>query len=88
MKLLTKYMIKNHSRLVFITLAIGICIFILIDSIEKADIFMASRKPFAYALEYYFLKLPFIVSQTLPSIFLLASVIFPRNAISPFVRSV
>ena len=37
---------------------------------------MASRKPFAYALEYYFLKLPFIVSQTLPSIFLLASVIF------------
>ncbi len=76
MKLLTKYMIKNHSRLVFITLAIGICIFILIDLIEKADIFMASRKPFAYALEYYFLKLPFIVSQTLPSIFLLASVIF------------
>ena len=43
MKLLTKYMIKNHSRLVFITLAIGICIFILIDLIEKADIFVMKR---------------------------------------------
>ncbi len=76
MKLLTKYMIKNHSRLVFMTLAIGISIFILIDLIEKADIFMASKKPLIYALEYYFLKLPFIVSQTLPAVFLLASVIF------------
>ena len=76
MKLLTKYIIKNHTRLIFMTLAIGICIFILIDLIEKADIFMASRKPLMYALQYYFLKLPFIVSQTLPSIFLLSSVIF------------
>lgn len=76
MKILTKYMIKNHSRLVIMTLAIGISIFILIDLIEKADIFMASKKPLLYALEYYFLKLPFIVSQTLPAVFLLASVIF------------
>lgn len=76
MKLLTKYIIKNHTRLMFMTLAIGVCIFILIDLIEKADIFMASRKPLFYALQYYFLKLPFIISQTLPSIFLLSSVIF------------
>lgn len=76
MKLLTKYMIKSHTRLLFMTLAIGVCIFILIDLIEKADIFMGSRKPLLYALEYYCLKMPFIVSQTLPSIFLLSSVIF------------
>lgn len=76
MKLLTKYMIKNHTRLILMTLAIGISIFILIDLIEKADIFMASKKPLMYALEYYVLKLPFIVSQTLPAVFLLASVIF------------
>lgn len=76
MKLLTKYMIKNHTRLIFMTLAIGISIFILIDLIEKADIFMASKKPIKYALEYYVLKLPFIISQTLPAVFLLASVIF------------
>ncbi len=82
MKLLTKYIIKNHTRLIFMTLAIGICIYILIDLIEKADIFMASKRPLYYALEYYFLKLPFIVSQTLPSIFLLSSVIFLSIMIS------
>lgn len=76
MKLLTKYIIKNHTRLVLMTIAISISIFILIDLIEKADIFMASQKPFLYAVEYYILKLPFIVSQTLPAVFLLASVIF------------
>lgn len=76
MKLLTKYIIKSHTRLLLMTLAIGICIYILIDLIEKADIFMGSRKPLMYALEYYALKLPFIISQTLPSIFLLSSVIF------------
>ena len=76
MKLLTKYIFKNHTRLILMTLGIGVSLFILIDLIEKADIFMASKKPMLYALEYYVLKMPFIVSQILPSVFLLASVIF------------
>lgn len=76
MNLLTKYIFKNHTRLIFMTLGIGVSLFILIDLIEKADIFMGSKKPLIYALEYYILKLPFIVSQILPSVFLLASVIF------------
>jgi len=75
MKLLSKYMVKNHSYFLLVTLAIGIGIFIIIDLIERADAFLAIEGGAGFIIPFYLAKLPGIVSQILPAVFLLASVI-------------
>ena len=50
MKLLTKYIIKNHTRLIFMTLAIGICIFIFTNF---AFHFFAVFGDFPFADDYF-----------------------------------
>lgn len=75
MSILSKYIIKNHTMFMFLTLGIGIAIYIIIDLIEKADIFLAYEGGAAFILPYYIAKLPGILSQILPAVFLLASVV-------------
>lgn len=75
MTILSKYVIKNHTSFMLLTLGLGIAIFIIIDLIERADIFLTYEGGGAYILPYYLLKLPGIISQILPAVFLLATVI-------------
>ena len=75
MSILSKYIIKNHSYLLFMTLGIGISIFIIIDLVERADVFLATEGGAVFIIPFYLAKLPGIISQILPVTFLLASVI-------------
>ena len=75
MSILSKYMVKNHSYFLLITLGIGVGIFVIIDLIERADYFLAIEGGASFIIPFYFAKLPGIISQILPAVFLLASVI-------------
>ncbi len=75
MTILNKYIIKQHSLLLLITLGIGLGIFVIIDLIERADIFLSTEDGASFIIPYYLAKLPGIISQILPAVFLLSSVI-------------
>lgn len=75
MSLLFRYIFKNHFRLVCMTLAVGLGIFILTDLVENADAFFAVDNSIKLIVQFYFARIPSIISQILPAVFLLASVI-------------
>ncbi len=75
MTILTKYIVKQHSLLLLMTLGIGIGIYLIIDFVEKADSFLEFEGGASHIIPYYLAKLPGIISQILPAVFLLACVI-------------
>ncbi len=75
MSILSKYIIKQHTLLLAITLGIGLGIFIVIDLVERADAFLETENGISFIIPYYLAKLPGIISQILPAVFLLSSVI-------------
>ncbi len=75
MSILSKYIIKNHTYLLFTVLGIGLGIFIIIDLVERADVFLAVEGGASQIIPFYIARLPGIFSQILPAVFLLASVI-------------
>ncbi len=70
-----RYMFRQNALLLLSTLMIGVGIYLLTEVVERADTFAASDAGFWLAAEYFFVKTPLIISQILPAVFLLASVI-------------
>ena len=75
MSILSRYIVKNHTYFLMMTLGIGIGIFIVIDLIERSDTFFAFEGGGAFIIPFYLAKMPGIISQILPAVFLLASVV-------------
>ncbi|MBO4317989.1 MAG: LptF/LptG family permease [Mailhella sp.] len=75
MSVLSRYIFRNHARLMFLTIGIGIALFILTDLLEKIDTLSESGLPMSYAVLYFAARIPGILAQILPAVFLLASVI-------------
>lgn len=75
MSLLFRYILKFHTRLLLMTLFVSISIFVLMDLIDKVDIFAAADGWLKLLLLYYVTKMPSIISQILPAVFLFASII-------------
>lgn len=75
MKLLDRYLISQYARY-FLTLNVAfVALYLLIDFFEKIDDFQEHGKSIGLALEYFALKLPFIVDQLSPILILLSGVI-------------
>ena len=72
MSLLTRYLIRNNIFLLFCILLIGTGLYVLTDLFERLDHFMDSGIGLSGVLWYYVVKLPVIIGQIMPAVFLLS----------------
>ncbi|WP_018125232.1 LptF/LptG family permease [Desulfovibrio oxyclinae] len=72
---LAGYMVKQNLFLLFMCLAVGIGIYLLIDTFDRLDDFLEAGLGAETILYYFAVKLPVIVSQILPAVFLLSVVV-------------
>lgn len=75
MSLLFRYLLKNNTKILFLTLAVGLGIYILTDLFERLDTFIEAHVSTKIILTYFIYKIPFAIVQILPFIFLVSTVI-------------
>lgn len=75
MTLLFRYLVRNNTFILLPTLGVGIGLYLLTDLFERLDNFVEAGVPLKMVLTYFAVKLPLVVSQILPVIFLLSTVI-------------
>lgn len=75
MKLLFRYVFLHHTRLLLLTLSVGIGLYLLTEIVERVDTFVEADSSFSLVAQYYIARLPSIIAQILPAVFLLASVV-------------
>lgn len=72
---LSRYLIRQNLYLMVVCLAVGTCIYLLSDIFDRLDDFIKAGLGAEVILMYFVVKIPMIVSQLMPAIFLLAMVI-------------
>lgn len=75
MTLLTRYLVRNNLFLLFAILLIGTGLYVLTDLFERLDYFIDADFGIFNTLWFYSLKIPFIVGQILPAVFLIAVIV-------------
>ena len=75
MKLLFRYLVRNNAFILLPTLGVGIGLYLLTDLFERLDNFVEAGVPVSMVLLYFAVKTPLVISQILPVIFLLSTVI-------------
>lgn len=75
MSLLTRYLIRQNSFLLFSVLFLGVGLYLLTDIFERIDDFIEAGLGFGMTLGYFAVKIPMIISQILPAVFLLAGIV-------------
>ncbi len=73
--LLFRYLVKGNITLLLPTLAVGIGLYVLTDLFERLDHFMEAGASIGLVATYFLYKMPLVISQILPVIFLLSAVI-------------
>jgi lipopolysaccharide export system permease protein len=72
---LGRYLVQQNLYLMSICLTVGTCIYLLSDVFDRLDDFIKAGLGAETILFYFFVKIPLIVSQLMPAIFLLALVL-------------
>jgi len=72
---LSRYLIRQNLFLMAVCLMAGTCLYLLSDVFDRLDDFIRAGLGAQTILFYFFVKIPLIVSQLLPAIFLLAMVV-------------
>ena len=72
---LSRYLLRQNLYLMGICLAVGTCIYLLSDVFDRLDDFIRAGLGAETILLYFVVKIPMIVSQLMPAIFLLAMVL-------------
>ena len=75
MSLLFRYLTKNNAMILLPTLAVGIGLYVLTALFERLDNFIEAGLSVGMVLTYFVVKMPLVISQILPVIFLLSTVI-------------
>lgn len=75
MSVLNRYLLRRNLFLLFALLAVGAGVYILSDLFQRIDVFLDADGAFGLIALYYLIKLPLIISQILPAVFLLAMVV-------------
>ncbi len=73
--LLFRYLVRGNILLLLPTLAVGVGLYVLTDLFERLDNFMDAGVGIGVVATYFAVKLPLVISQILPVIFLLSTVI-------------
>ena len=72
---LSRYLLRQNLYLMGLCLAVGTCIYLLSDIFDRLDDFIRAGLGAETILLYFVVKVPMIVSQLMPAIFLLAMVL-------------
>lgn len=75
MSLLTRYLLRQNLFLIVIILLISTGLYVLTDMFERLDNFLESGAGLGFILLFFSLKIPTIISQTLPAVFMIAVVV-------------
>lgn len=76
MKLLDRYMLKQYLRSFLFIMLTFVCIFLLVDLVQKIAQFLDNKLSFAEVLHYYWLMIPWMLHWCFPVSALLAVVFF------------
>ena len=75
MKIVDRYMVTEYLRnLLFITLSF-LSLFLIIDFFEKIRMFLSNHATFAQMGSYFLFRIPMVISQILPAVVLLTSLV-------------
>ncbi|MFW6005296.1 MAG: LptF/LptG family permease [Desulfonatronovibrionaceae bacterium] len=72
MSILNWYLLRQNILFILIILFSGMGIYLIVDFVTRMDSVVGSGVPVSVALKYFALKIPLIVSQIMPAIFMLA----------------
>ncbi len=75
MTLLARYLTRNNAFLIMCMLGAGVGIYLLVDIFDRMDNFLEAGLGAGDIVMYFLYKIPMIISQILPAIFLLALVV-------------
>ena len=75
MSLLFRYIFLRHARLLLLIMGLGMGLYLLTDIVERVDIFIDAGSGLGLILQYFGVRLPSILAQILPAVFLLATVV-------------
>lgn len=75
MSKLFRYIVRNNVMFLLPGLGMGMGIYVITDLFEKLDNFIDAKLPISLVLSYFLYKTPLIISQILPVVFLLATVV-------------
>lgn len=75
MTLLFRYLVRNNALILLPTLGVGIGMYLLTDLFERLENFIEAGVSAKMAIIYFVVKIPLVISQILPVIFLLSTVI-------------
>lgn len=75
MTLLTRYLIRNNLFLLLSILLIGTGLYVLTDLFDRLEHFLDAGLSVTVILLYYLVKIPLIISQILPAVFLIAVIV-------------
>lgn len=75
MRMLTWYLLRNNLFLLFSILLIGTGLYVLTDLFERLDHFIDASFGLTSILFFYAIKVPFIMGQILPAVFLIAVIV-------------
>ncbi|WP_027182034.1 LPS export ABC transporter permease LptG [Oleidesulfovibrio alaskensis] len=75
MSILSRYLLRTNLFLTMLTLTIGTGIYLLSDLFDRLDDFLGAGLGLKVILTYFAVKIPLIISQILPAVFLLSAVI-------------
>lgn len=75
MSLLFRYLFQRHARLLMLIMGLGLGLYLLTELVERVDIFIDNGAGLDLVLKYFACRLPGIVAQILPAVFLLATVV-------------
>jgi lipopolysaccharide export system permease protein len=75
MRILTRYLLRQNAYIFGLCMGLGVSIYLLVDIVERVDKFLGADVGIEVALAYFIFKLPLIITQILPAVFLIAMVI-------------
>lgn len=75
MKQLSRYLLKNNVFLMVMCMGVGVVIYLLSDMFDRLDDFIGAGLGLKIILTYFFAKIPLIISQIMPAVFLIAMVV-------------
>lgn len=75
MTLLSRYLLRNNLFLLFSILLVGTGLYVLTDLFERLDGFLDASFGFVNIAWFYCIKMPLIVGQILPAVFLIAVIV-------------
>ncbi|MFP4084502.1 MAG: LptF/LptG family permease [Desulfonatronovibrio sp.] len=75
LSILNKYLLKQNLLLVLIILFSGISIYLIVDFVTRMNAIMESGVGAATAMRYFAWKIPLIIAQIMPAIFMLGVIV-------------